>query len=186
MNKQYTKKQITEALAYWKGVLKKMNESGIPHYIDVGLYDDDDMKTLDAFKKRNPYRVSFNYYFDGYDTYGGGLIGATSKNALKQCIKRVAEDIILTTEGEEVKCSKPYVYSNNLGPSYRGVARKIKQLPAVNDMFDLDAIVNNIDPTKCVAFHLDTVLEDGDYIIEFTADSDDCVYDDYWFEDTTI
>ena len=58
MEKTYTKKQITEAIAYWEKQLKKLNESENDEYFNVHVYnidwqpvdaadDDDTFKDVD-------------------------------------------------------------------------------------------------------------------------------------------
>ena len=39
MNKRYTKKQITEAIAYWKKQLNKINESQYDSTVKINVYD---------------------------------------------------------------------------------------------------------------------------------------------------
>lgn len=41
MEKTYTKKQITEAIAYWEKQLKKLNESENDEYFNVHVYNID-------------------------------------------------------------------------------------------------------------------------------------------------
>lgn len=41
MSKKYTKKQITEAISYWKNQLKKLNESENDEYFNVHVYNID-------------------------------------------------------------------------------------------------------------------------------------------------
>lgn len=46
MKKTYTRKQIQEAIKYWKGQLRKMNESGEGETYTIKFFDEDTDKKL--------------------------------------------------------------------------------------------------------------------------------------------
>ncbi len=179
--KTYTKKQITEAITYWKGILKKLNETSNikPQYCEFWSTDKDE-EIQKEIEKKNPYKVSFNYWFEAQNSYAGGLIAASSKDALKQCISEVFDE-----DGNKYKCSKPYIFSNSLGPKYIGVEDKIYSMQMNEDKLDVDAIVNaiiNSSKDNCVGFRYQPEDEDECTLVFEVGDSE-TMYENYWYED---
>lgn len=126
MKKKYTKKQIQEAIAYWKkqiklGNYKKLNENINYEWCE---YDDLDNELIE----RNSCRTYFNFR-EPYNTYGGGIIAASSKESLAELINKVLNDIsneeyiiymagplVTSTDNSNKRYSDP-VFKNYIRPS---------------------------------------------------------------------
>ena len=174
--KTYTKKQICEAIAYWKKQLKKMDESVKPQHFEWSDANEEKLKNL---WKANPYRISFNFIGQAQNSYTGGLIGAASKEALKQCVNYVAYQIL--TNEYTYTCSNPFIGHVN--------DRDVMNAQASNTNLDVNAIVDNVLKGRAVSFKLESDEVPYASIVTFTINNDDYdefTYDDYWFEITKI
>lgn len=158
MKRKYTKKQICEAIAYWKKQLKNGNYKKVNESIDDYYIENPNVKDI---ARKNPYAIEFSYR-QAYNDYGYGVIAASSKEALMQIVNSMYDKNSgfigsYVSQGPLVTNVEPMELTD--------VYEQLDKCPKKQDFIDAKAIVDNVLKGKYVSYSIET--DDQDTFIVF-------------------
>lgn len=148
--KKYTKKQILEAISYWKKQLKKgnyrrLNESN--SFFDYIVEN----PNIEDIAKKNPYAIEFSYR-EAFNSYGYGVIAASSKEALTQIISSF-DDTIYNEHDSYI--SRGPVVTSTEPTKIDDIGIQLDKCPETQDSIDAKAIVDKVLKGKYVSYLID-------------------------------